>query len=73
MTLAMGSPKPVFRLGMLLYDTRYRALTIQVVFLVLLSWNSRSSATIPARLPSGQTFSPERTAAAITPLTSWSA
>ena len=36
MTLAMGSPKPVFRLGMLLYDTRYRALTIQVVFLVML-------------------------------------
>ena len=36
MALAIDPPKASFRLGMLLYDTRYRSLTIQVVFLVLL-------------------------------------
>ncbi len=36
MTLAMDPPKAGFRLGMLIYDTRYRSITIQVVFLVLL-------------------------------------
>ena len=36
MALAIDPPKASFRLGMLLYDTRYRSQTIQVVFLVLL-------------------------------------
>ena len=36
MTLATDMPKSNFRLSMLIYDTRYRSLTIQVVFLVLL-------------------------------------
>ena len=36
MTLATDLPKSNFRLSMLIYDTRYRSLTIQVVFLVLL-------------------------------------
>lgn len=36
MTIAMDPPKTGFRLGMLINDTRYRSLTIQVVFLVLL-------------------------------------
>ncbi len=36
MALAIDPPKAGFRLGMLLYDTRYRSLTIQVVFLALL-------------------------------------
>lgn len=36
MTAAIDPPKPAFHLGMLIYDTRYRALTIQVVFLALL-------------------------------------
>ena len=37
MTALSDMPKANFRLSMLIYDTRYRALTIQVVFLVLLS------------------------------------
>jgi len=36
MALAIDSPKVGFRLGMLIYDTRYRSVTIQVVFLILL-------------------------------------
>ncbi len=35
MTLNIDAPKSGFRLGMLLYDTRYRSITIQVVFLAL--------------------------------------
>lgn len=35
MTLNIDAPKGGFRLGMLLYDTRYRSITIQVVFVVL--------------------------------------
>jgi general L-amino acid transport system permease protein len=35
MTMTTGAPKESFRLGMLIYDTRYRSLTIQVVFLFL--------------------------------------
>lgn len=35
MALASDAPRADFRLGMLIYDTRYRSLTIQVVFLVL--------------------------------------
>lgn len=35
MTLANDMPKPGFRLGMLIYDTRYRAITIQVIVLIL--------------------------------------
>ena len=35
MTLATTAPKESFRLSMLIYDTRYRALTIQVVVLLL--------------------------------------
>ena len=35
MALASDTPHGGFRLGMLIYDTRYRSLTIQVVFLVL--------------------------------------
>ena len=39
MTLATGSPsgaaKEGFRLSMLVYDTRFRAITIQVVVLIL--------------------------------------
>ncbi|WP_126978090.1 amino acid ABC transporter permease [Frigidibacter oleivorans] len=35
MTIATDPPKDSFRLSMLLYDTRYRALTIQVVVLLL--------------------------------------
>ena len=36
MTVAMDPPKTGFRLGMLLYDTRYRSITIQVVFIILI-------------------------------------
>jgi general L-amino acid transport system permease protein len=36
MTLASEAPKDSFRLSMLIYDTRYRAYTIQVAVLVLL-------------------------------------
>jgi len=35
MTLAPEPPKPQFRLSMLIYDTRYRAVTIQVIVLLL--------------------------------------
>jgi len=35
MTMTTGAPKESFRLSMLIYDTRYRSLTIQVVFLFL--------------------------------------
>jgi general L-amino acid transport system permease protein len=35
MALATEAPKQSFRLGMLIYDTRYRAITIQVIVLVL--------------------------------------
>lgn len=35
MTLNIDAPKGGFRLGMLLYDTRYRSITIQVVFVIL--------------------------------------
>ena len=35
MTLNVDAPKGGFRLGMLLYDTRYRSITIQVVFVLL--------------------------------------
>jgi general L-amino acid transport system permease protein len=37
MTALSDAPKGNFRLSMLIYDTRYRSLTIQVVFLLLLS------------------------------------
>jgi general L-amino acid transport system permease protein len=36
MTLAVDAPKDTFRLSMLIYDTRYRAYTIQVIVLMLL-------------------------------------
>jgi general L-amino acid transport system permease protein len=36
MTIALDPPKAGFRLSMLIYDTRYRSLTIQVVFLALM-------------------------------------
>jgi len=36
MTVAMDPPKAGFRLGMLLYDTRYRSITIQVIFMILI-------------------------------------
>jgi len=35
MATSADIPKPGFRLSMLVYDTRYRSLTIQVVFLIL--------------------------------------
>ena len=35
MTLNVDAPKGGFRLGMLLYDTRYRSITIQVIFVLL--------------------------------------
>lgn len=35
MASANDMPKPGFRLGMLIYDTRYRAVTIQVICLIL--------------------------------------
>jgi general L-amino acid transport system permease protein len=35
MALANDMPKPAFRLGMLIYDTRYRSITIQVICLIL--------------------------------------
>ena len=42
MTIAVDPPKEAFRLSMLIYDTRYRAVTIQVVvlclFLLFLAW-----------------------------------
>lgn len=42
MTFVQDAPKENFRLGMLIYDTRYRAITIQVIvlilFLLFLSW-----------------------------------
>lgn len=36
MTSASGAPKASFRLSMLIYDTRYRSMTIQVIALALL-------------------------------------
>lgn len=36
MTSATAAPKASFRLGMLIYDTRYRSMTIQVIALLLL-------------------------------------
>jgi general L-amino acid transport system permease protein len=36
MTLTVGAPKEIFRLSMLVYDTRYRSYTIQVAVLLLL-------------------------------------
>jgi general L-amino acid transport system permease protein len=36
MSTALDAPTGNFRLGMLIYDTRYRSVTIQVVFLVIL-------------------------------------
>jgi general L-amino acid transport system permease protein len=36
MTIALDPPKASFRLGMLLYDTRYRSITIQVIFMILI-------------------------------------
>lgn len=36
MTVAMDPPRAGFRLGMLLYDTRYRSITIQVIFMILI-------------------------------------
>jgi general L-amino acid transport system permease protein len=36
MSMQSGAPKQPFRLGMLLYDTRYRSYTIQIVVLMLL-------------------------------------
>jgi len=36
MTVALDPPKAGFRLGMLLYDTRYRSITIQVIFMILI-------------------------------------
>lgn len=35
MAMASDTPKPGFRLGMLIYDTRYRSITIQVIVLIL--------------------------------------
>ncbi|MBC7479149.1 MAG: ABC transporter permease subunit [Pseudorhodobacter sp.] len=35
MTLALDAPKERFRLSMLIYDTRFRAITIQVIVLIL--------------------------------------
>jgi general L-amino acid transport system permease protein len=35
MTIAADAPKVAFRPSMLIYDTRYRAITIQVIVLVL--------------------------------------
>ena len=35
MTIAVEPPKAAFRLSMLIYDTRYRAMTIQVIVLAL--------------------------------------
>jgi general L-amino acid transport system permease protein len=35
MAMAIDTPKQKFRLGMLIYDTRYRAITIQVIVLIL--------------------------------------
>ena len=42
MTTLTDPPKESFRLSMLIYDTRYRSMTIQVValigFLILIAW-----------------------------------
>ena len=35
MAIASDAPKPGFRLSQLIYDTRYRSYTIQVVVLIL--------------------------------------
>ncbi|MDZ4095126.1 MAG: ABC transporter permease subunit [Paracoccaceae bacterium] len=35
MAMVSNAPKATFRLGMLIYDTRYRAITIQVIVLIL--------------------------------------
>ena len=35
MAMAIETPKPGFRLGMLIYDTRFRAITIQIIVLIL--------------------------------------
>ena len=35
MALVSDSPKESFRLGMLVYDTRYRSITIQIFVLIL--------------------------------------
>ena len=36
MTISVNVPKDSFRLSQLLYDTRYRSMTIQVVAFILL-------------------------------------
>jgi len=35
MALAADTPKESFRLSMLIYDTRFRAITIQMILLIL--------------------------------------
>lgn len=59
MTLADTAPKDHFRLSMLIYDTRFRSLTIQVIVLVLfglfVSWLLNN--TIENLAAKGKTFS----------------
>ncbi|WP_116133393.1 amino acid ABC transporter permease [Tropicimonas sp. IMCC34043] len=61
MTELADPPKESFRLGMLIYDTRYRSLTIQVValigFLVLVGWLINNTANNLATLGKPINFS----------------
>jgi general L-amino acid transport system permease protein len=56
MAMAIEAPKQRFRLGMLIYDTRYRSITIQVIvlilFLLLVAWladNTRHNLAIKGK------------------------
>ena len=56
MTLALDAPKERFRLSMLIYDTRFRAITIQVIvlilFLLFVAWlvdNTRSNLALKGK------------------------
>lgn len=61
MTTLTDPPKETFRLGMLIYDTRYRSATIQVValigFLILIGWLISNTATNLANLGKEPSFS----------------
>jgi len=61
MTAYAAAPKPPFRLGMLIYDTRYRSMTIQIValvgFVILIAWLVKNTADNLATLGTGINFS----------------
>ncbi len=60
MTTLTDPPKESFRLGMLIYDTRYRSMTIQIVamigFLILIGWLITNTAANLATLGKEPSF-----------------